>query len=170
VWLLVIGISLIRWTPPPHAGKNRKRAFDMKPTNRLIAIVLLALVTVEFGGWSLLGLLTSQSSITPFQEQFFRAGHAHAGVLLVLALVYLILMDRTTLLPGRQRMWGQVLLAGIILQSGGFFLHMTVGEEGRASLGTLSTRIGAVLLAAALVMLAMGLFRAARTTPESPAA
>lgn len=58
----------------------------MKPTNRLIAIVLLALVTVEFGGWSLLGLLTSRGSLTPFQEQFFRAGHAHAGVLLVLAL------------------------------------------------------------------------------------
>ena len=123
---------------------------------------------MEFGGWSLLGLLTDQGLLTPLQEQFFRAGHAHAGVLLILALVYLILMDRTTLSPTRQRRWGLVLLAGIILQSGGFFLHMMVGEEGRASLGTLSTRIGAVILAAALVRLAAGLFRGTRT--ESPVA
>lgn len=76
-------------------------------------------------------------------------------------------MDRTSLSPTRQRTWGQVLLAGIILQSGGFFLHMTMGEEGRVSLGTLSTRIGAVVLAAALVRLTVGLFRAEGSTTES---
>lgn len=99
----------------------------MKPINRLIGFVLLALVTVEIGGWSLLGLLTSQDALTPFT-------------------------------------WGQVLLVGIILQSGGFFLHLALGEENRASLGTLSTRIGAVLLAAALVRLAFGILRATRLT------
>lgn len=50
---------------------------------RLTAFVLFALVTVEFGGWSLLGLLTSRGALTPFQEQFFRAGHGHAGALLL---------------------------------------------------------------------------------------
>jgi hypothetical protein len=59
----------------------------MRNTTRLIALTLFALVTVEFGGWSLLGFLTSENRLTPFQEQFFRAGHAHAGVLLILALV-----------------------------------------------------------------------------------
>lgn len=44
----------------------------MRPTTRLAAIVLFSIVAVEFGGWSLLGLLTSQDRITPFQEQFFR--------------------------------------------------------------------------------------------------
>jgi drug/metabolite transporter superfamily protein YnfA len=67
----------------------------MRPTTPLAAFVLFAIVTVEFGGWSLLGFLTGQDSLTPFEEQFFRAGHAHAGVLLILALVYLMLMDRT---------------------------------------------------------------------------
>jgi hypothetical protein len=66
------------------------------PLNRkFAAFVLFALVTVEFGGWSLLGFLTSESSLTSFQEQFFRAGHGHAGVLLVMALVFFVLMDRT---------------------------------------------------------------------------
>jgi hypothetical protein len=134
----------------------------MKPTTQLTAIVLFALVTVEFGGWSLLGLLTGQGSLTPFQEQFFRAGHGHAGVLLTLALVYLILIERTGFSPTTQRLLGLVLLGGIVLQSGGFFLHMTLGEESRSSAGTLVTRLGAVLLATALVSLGVGLLQAGK--------
>lgn len=115
----------------------------MKPTTRLTALVLFALVTVEFGGWALLGLLTSQESLTPFQEQFFRAGHAHAGTLLILALVCLILMERTAFAPSTQRWLNLTLMGGILLQSGGFFLHMMLGQEGAASAGTIVTRLGA---------------------------
>ena len=131
----------------------------MRPTSRMIAFTLFALVTVEFGGWSLLGMLTSQGAINEFEEQFFRAGHAHAGVLLTLALVYFVLMDRTDFDAQRQRLLGLTLLSGILLQSGGFFLHMLVGEEGVSSAGTLLTRIGAVLLAIALIGLGVGVLR-----------
>ena len=105
----------------------------MRPTSRMIAFTLFAIVTVEFGGWSLLGMLTSSGAITDFEEQFFRAGHAHAGVLLTLALIYFVLMDRTDFSDSRQRMLGLTLLSGILLQSGGFFLHLVVGEEGASS-------------------------------------
>ena len=132
----------------------------MRPASRMIAFTLFAIVTVEFGGWSLLGILTSQGAITEFEEQFFRAGHAHAGVLLTLALVYFVLMDRTDFDARRQRLLGLTLLTGILLQSGGFFLHMLVGAEGVASTGTLLTRIGAVLLAVALIGLGVGVLRA----------
>jgi len=132
----------------------------MRPTNsRMIAFTLFAIVTVEFGGWSLLGMLTSQGAITEFEEQFFRAGHAHAGVLLTLALIYFVLMDRTDFSESRQRLLGLTLLSGILLQSGGFFLHMLVGEEGGSSSGTLLTRIGALLLALALIGLGVGVLR-----------
>lgn len=135
----------------------------MKPTRLLPALALLALVTVELGGWSLLGLLTQRDAITPFEEQFFRAGHAHAGVLLVLSLAFFILMGRTAFAERTQWMLGVGLLLGILLQSGGFFLHMLVGEEGAGSAGTVVTRVGAVVLAAALVTLAVGLLRRDRT-------
>ena len=131
----------------------------MKPTSRMIAFTLFAIVTVEFGGWSLLGMLTNQGAITEFEEQFFRAGHAHAGVLLTLALICFVLMDRTDFGDPRQRLLGLTLLSGILLQSGGFFLHMVVGEEGGSSAGTLLTRIGAVLLAVALIGLGVGVLR-----------
>lgn len=133
---------------------------SVKPTTRLIPIILFALVTVEFGGWSLLGMLTSQGSLTPFQEQFFRAGHAHAGVLLILTLVCLTLLERTAFTGVTQRWISLILIGGVLLQSGGFFLHLMLGREGAASAGTTVTRAGAVLLATALVSLGIGLLRA----------
>jgi hypothetical protein len=67
----------------------------MEPTTLLPVISLLLLVSVEYGGWSLLGFLTGRGQLGEFREQFFRAGHAHAGVLLVLSLVYFLYLDRT---------------------------------------------------------------------------
>lgn len=134
----------------------------MRPTTPLAAVVFFSIVTVEFGGWSLLGFLTSQNRLTPFQEQFFRAGHGHAGVLLILALAYLLFMDRTRFSGRTQLGLSLTLLAGILLQSGGFFVHMLVGEEETTSAGTWLTRSGVVLLALALISLGVGLLQARR--------
>ena len=54
-------------------------------------IILLTIVAVEYGGWFMLRVVRGRQPATPFQQAFFRAGHAHAGVLLVLALVGQIL-------------------------------------------------------------------------------
>ena len=66
----------------------------MEPTRLFPIIVLLSLVTVEYGGWALLGFLTGRGALGAFREQFFRAGHAHAGVLLVLSLAYFVYLGR----------------------------------------------------------------------------
>ena len=131
----------------------------MEPTTVLPVISLLSLVGVEYGGWALLGFLTGRGQLGEFREQFFRAGHAHAGVLLVLSLVYFLYLDRTGYSTGVQWLAGLLLLVGIIAQSGGFFLHLARGEKNRSSVGTTMTRIGALLLAAALVILAAGLLQ-----------
>jgi hypothetical protein len=129
----------------------------MEPTNVLPIIAVLSLVSVEYGGWALLGFLTGRGQLGDFREKFFRAGHAHAGVLLVLALVYFLYLDRTGYSTGVQWLAGLLLLGGIIAQSGGFFIHLGLGQPGRSSLGTVVTRSGALLLAVALIMLAIGL-------------
>ena len=129
----------------------------MEPTTLVPIVSLLSLVSVAYGGWSLLGFLTGRGQLGEFREQFFRAGHAHAGVLLVLSLVYFLYLDRTGYSTGVQWLAGLLLLAGIIAQSGGFFLHMGLGHNNLSSLGTVVTRTGALLIAAALVMLAIGL-------------
>ncbi len=129
----------------------------MEPTNMLPIIALLSLVSVEYGGWALLGFLTGRGNLGKFREKFFRAGHAHAGVLLVLSLVYFLYLDRTGYSNGVRWLAGLLLLVGIIAQSGGFFVHLGFGQPDRSSLGTVVTRTGALLLAVALVMLAIGL-------------
>ncbi len=133
----------------------------MEPTKLYPIVAVLSLVTVEYGGWALLSFLTVRRQLNDFQTTFFRAGHAHAGVLLVLSLVYFIYLDRTDFGEGTQWLAGALLLAGVLVHPGGLFLHMAVGGEGRASIGTRLTRLGAGLIAAALIFLAVGLIREA---------
>lgn len=132
----------------------------MGPTRLFPIIALISLLTVEVGGGALLGYLTGRGSLTDFQERFFRAGHAHAGVLLILALAYYAYFDRANLSETMQWIAGGVLAVGILAQSGGFFLHMLVGEPDAASIGTQVTRGGGILIAVALIMLVVGLIRA----------
>jgi fucose 4-O-acetylase-like acetyltransferase len=129
----------------------------MAPTTLLPVTSLLLLVSVEYGGWSLLGFLTGRGQLGEFREQFFRTGHAHAGVLLVLSLVYFLYLDRTGYSTGVQWLAGLLLLVGIMAQSGGFFLHLALGQKDRSSVGTIVKRSGVLLLAAALIILAIGL-------------
>jgi hypothetical protein len=129
----------------------------MEPTNVLPIVAIIALVSVEYGGWALLTFLSGRAGLADWQRGFFRAGHAHAGVLLVLSLVYLLYLPRTDFSNGLEWLAGGVLLAGVLAQSGGFFLHLGVGQPGTPSAGTRLTRAGALLIAAALMTLAVGL-------------
>jgi hypothetical protein len=122
----------------------------------------ILLPTVMFGGYWLLTLLvqTKVAWLTPERAQFFRAGHAHAGVLLVLSLIYYVYLAQTSLSEGLKFAACLVLVIGILAQSGGFFLHMLVGKPGRLSVGNLVTIGGALLLALATLFLAYGLINA----------
>jgi len=60
----------------------------MEPARLFPIIAVLSLITVESGGYALLALITTRTEeLGPFGLRFFRGGHAHAGVLLVLSLV-----------------------------------------------------------------------------------
>lgn len=60
-------------------------------------VLLLTLVAVEYDGWFMLRVVRGRQPVTAFQQAFFRAGHAHAGVLVILTLVGQILIDATSL-------------------------------------------------------------------------
>jgi hypothetical protein len=92
----------------------------MQPTRVLPAVSVLSLIGVEYGGWALLGFLTGRGQLGQFREQFFRAGHAHAGVLLIFSLVYYLYLDRTGYSDRVKWLAGGLLQAGILAQSGGF--------------------------------------------------
>jgi hypothetical protein len=117
----------------------------------------VALPTVMFGGYSLLRLLNRGNVLTPFQVTWFRAGHAHAGVLLLMSLLYCLFLDKTTLSPAVKQAACAAVFVGILLQSSGFFLHMLIGVPNRGSIGTVVTVTGAVILAISVLVLAYGL-------------
>ncbi|HYT50948.1 MAG TPA: hypothetical protein VEL10_01945 [Gaiellaceae bacterium] len=136
----------------------------MKATEFLPIVSVLSLITVEFGGWALLGFLTGRGSlgapeVMDHRMRFFRAGHAHAGVLIVLSLVYYLYLDRADFSNGFDWLVGLVLVAGTLAQSGGFFIHLARGAPATPSVGTTVTRLGAILIAVALVILAIGLIK-----------
>ena len=116
-----------------------------------------SLPTVMFGGFSLLRLLTKGRTLTPFQVTCFRAGHAHAGVLLLMSLLYYRYLAETTYSENSTLLLCVMLVVGILAQSGGFFVHMMLGREGERSIGTLLTFFGAALLAVTTLALAFGL-------------
>ena len=125
----------------------------------LAAIVLFALPTVMFGGFSLLRLGIGRR-LNDFQVTYFRAGHAHAGVLLVVCLAVLDLLDRLRVESAVVWTLGTLLLVGTLAQSGGMFLHMAIGQPGKWSAGNTLTSIGAVFLAVALIGTAVEVVRA----------
>jgi hypothetical protein len=127
----------------------------------LIIITWLSLPTVMYGGFSLLQFLTRTTTpLSEWQLGRFRAGHAHAGVLLLMTLLYETFIQQTPYSATTQLLWSIVVVIGVLLQSGGFFIHMVVGGAGKPSLGTRATMIGALVLTIGIVALAIGLIRA----------
>jgi hypothetical protein len=136
-----------------------RRAGPTRITTRWAGGLLLLLVTVMFGGVSLLRILEDGDILSEWQVSQFRAGHAHAGVLIILSLVYVVLLERTRWSMGKRSLAMATLLAGGLGQSGGFFLHMVVGEAETFSAGIALTLVGALLLATAVIALGVSLLR-----------
>lgn len=126
-------------------------------SRRLAGILFLALVTVETGGLYMLRIVRGRQDVTAFQEKFARAGHAHAGVLLVLALVCQPFVDATDLAG----FWAWlarsgVAVAALLMPAGFFFSSMGRGRTEPSRLVAL-VLAGAVLLALSLTTLGVGL-------------
>jgi len=134
----------------------------VSPDARMMCGISLILVpTIVYGGLTILGVVSNGAfgmpgpkNLSPSQIAFYRAGHAHAGVLTLLALFLQIGVDYAALpLP---LVWplrvGAV--AAPLLVSGGFFAVAHV----RALRGLLYT--GVVLVAATTLTVGIGLIRA----------
>ena len=123
-----------------------------------IIFAWIALPTVMYGAYSLIQLINRGNVLTPVQVAFFRAGHAHAGVLTLMSLLYYTFLDQTSLsLPVKHAACAAIVI-GILAQSGGFFIHLL---PERTALGTKVTQTGAVILVCAILVLIYGLIGSA---------
>jgi hypothetical protein len=66
-------------------------------------------------------------------------------------------MEQTNLSPATKVVAAIIVLVGILAQSGGFFLHLAIGQAGTRSLGTTITSLGAALLVISILILVYGL-------------
>jgi len=138
----------------------------MSRESRMLAgILLVVLPTVMYGGLSLLSFLTRNApgyTDNPLRHDLWRAGHAHAGVYLLLSLVMLRYVDEAVLSP----FWKWLARTGApiaaILIPAAFFLSMA-SPMAKQPDGLLNLAyVGALFLAAAVLSLGVGLIRAAR--------
>lgn len=133
-----------------------------RASRRLAGILLIAFPTVIYGGVSLLGLLMNNPRYqeNALRQDLWRAGHAHAGVLLILALVCLRYVDETNL-PGWVRgvVREAVPLAAILLPAG-FFLSVLSPDATEPNASIYLAYVGAVSLGIGLLGLGLGLLRA----------
>ena len=133
----------------------------MSDESRVLAgILLLALVTMETGGLYMVRLVRGNAEATPFQLAFARAGHAHAGVLLILALVCQLMADATALTGAWD--WlarSGVAVAALLMPAGFFFSSMGRGRDRPNGLVAM-VFTGAAVLALGLASLGVGLLTA----------
>lgn len=130
----------------------------LSESSRSIAgVLLLSVVAVEVGGLFVLRVVRGRTPTTDLQRVFFRAGHAHAGVLVTLALVSQLFVDAAELtgLPGAVARQG-VAFAAILVPAGYFLSVARPGAEEPNRLIAL-VHVGAVSLAAGVTTLGFAL-------------
>jgi hypothetical protein len=130
----------------------------------MAGIILLTVPTIQYGGYFLLTSLRDRNSHymdNVLRQNFFRAGHAHAGVFVILSLVCQILADSAVLSTS----WMWVARIGVpvaaILIPMGFFLSMTSPTATEPNGLVTLIYFGAVALAASVLTLGIGLLRTA---------
>ncbi|CAN5827933.1 hypothetical protein BH24BAC1_BH24BAC1_14790 [soil metagenome] len=131
-------------------------------TKLMTGITLISVPTIAFGGYFLLTILSGKQealALTDFQKAMFRAGHAHAGVIVLLSLICQILVDFSALSePWRWTVRVAIVLAALMI-SGGFFA--AAGGAGRTTPSNLIYLLyaGVFFLTYSVITLGVGLIR-----------
>ncbi len=136
-----------------------------RESRRLAGILLVLFPTAVWGGVSLLSMLVNAGSgytENPLRQDLWRAGHAHAAVLLLLSLVALRYVDEAALPPPVKRATRHAFPLAAILLPVAFFLSILSPEATEPNALISLAYVGAVILVAGMLSLGVGLLRANR--------
>ena len=132
----------------------------MTPESRRMAgILLVVLPTVMIGGVSLLSLLVWEPAYAANQlrQDLWRAGHAHAGVLLVLSLVVLRYVDEARVSEGTKWFVRVSIPSSAIFLPVAFFLSVLSPQAREPNGFIYLAYVGALVLLAGVLTLGVGL-------------
>lgn len=90
-------------------------------------VILLTVVGIAFGGTFLLRVVGGSVPANDLQRTYFRAGHAHAGVLVILGLLIRLLLDHPQIPAWSDALSSGVLIAATLMPAG-FFLSV-IGRD-----------------------------------------
>ena len=128
-------------------------------TARTIGVVLLTVPFIAFGGTFLLRVVQGGFPATPLQRSLYRAGHAHAGVLVILGMVIQLAVD----LGGGEERAATLSYGGLwaaILMPAGFFLSVASRGAERPNGLIALLWLGAAGLAVGVIAAGVGLLAA----------
>ena len=130
---------------------------------RSAGILLAVFPTVVLGGVSILSLLLRRSPYYdhPLRPRLWAAGHAHAGVILILSLVSLVLVDHADLGDGWKQLVRMAIPSAAILVPAAFFLSVVRPRAEQPGRIIVLAPLGAVVLSVGMLTLGIGLIRAA---------
>jgi hypothetical protein len=123
-------------------------------------ILLLTIVAIEYGGWFLTRVVRGRVPMTEFQKAFARAGHAHAGVLVILGLLCQLFADATRLHGFAGTVARSAVPLAAILMSAGFFLSALGSRVTRPNRFIVLLYVGMASLAVGVVSLGISLLTA----------
>ncbi|RVW01587.1 hypothetical protein [Rhodococcus spongiicola] len=118
----------------------------------VVGVTVLTVVTIASGGVFLLRILTGRQGANELQKSFFRAGHAHAGVLVTLGVLLATLTAVVDANPGWAAAGAIAVLAAAIFIPAGFFLSVLGQNPAKPGPMFASIWIGAACLVAGLVI------------------
>lgn len=122
-------------------------------------IVLLTVVAIAYGGTFLLRVHAGGAPANDLQKRMFRAGHAHAGVLVILGLVVTLYIDLAGVVGLFRELSRGVLIAAILMPAG-FFLSVLGRDPERPNRLMALVWIGAAVLVIGVAGAGLGLLTA----------
>jgi hypothetical protein len=129
-------------------------------TTQTAGVLLLTILLVEFGGWYMLRIVAGRVPLTGFQKAFSRAGHAHAGVLVLFSLVAQLYADVADLSGIAGTVAHSAIPLAAILMPLGFFAASAGAGRTTPNRAIGFVYAGALALAIGVATLGLGLLAA----------
>lgn len=119
-------------------------------------VVLIIIATIAYGGSFVLRTVNGDAPANDLQKAYFRAGHGHAGVLVILGLL-IPLYTTMDGVPGWANQMASLVLWAAIVMPAGFFLSV-IGREPEKPNGLRALIwVGGLMLVAGVVGSGIGL-------------
>ena len=159
-FLSLFGATLAAVAAATNVGRPSRQEQPVSGPDLIsTGVVLLVVITIAWGGTFLLRVVSGAVGTNELQQIYFRAGHAHAGVLVILGLVVRLLLVDVPL-PGWLAQLPDLVLYAAVLMPAGFFLSVIGRNPTRPNRLRYLIYLGAGALAVGLASAGIGLIMA----------